>query len=74
MEEIVATLWSLTDDVENNRVEDTDAVDGVLTLGDTGLIDFMRGAWIQAWARPWPLGQDSLEKEVFNLNGTFLVK
>ena len=34
MEEIVAMLRSLADDVENNRVEDTDAVDGVRGLGD----------------------------------------
>ena len=32
MEEI--TLRSLADDVENNRVEDTDAVDRVRVLGD----------------------------------------
>ena len=30
MEELVAVLRSLADDVENNRVEDTDAVDRVL--------------------------------------------
>ena len=34
MEEIIDTLRSLADDVENNRVEDTDAVDRVYALGD----------------------------------------
>ena len=34
MEEIIDTLRSLADDVENNRVEDTDAVDRVRVLGD----------------------------------------
>ena len=34
MEEIVAELRSLADDMENNRVEDTDAVDRVRALGD----------------------------------------
>jgi hypothetical protein len=34
MEEIVATRRSLADDVEYNRVEDTDAVDRVRALGD----------------------------------------
>ena len=32
--EIIDTLRSLADDVENNRVEDTDAVDRVRVLGD----------------------------------------
>ena len=34
MEEIVSTLRSLADDAENNRVEDTEAVDRVRALGD----------------------------------------
>ena len=34
MEEIIDTLRSLADDVENNRVEDTDAVDRGRVLGD----------------------------------------
>ena len=38
MEEIIDTLRGLADDVENNRVEDTDAVDRVRALGDRGLI------------------------------------
>ena len=33
MEEIVATLWSLADDVESNCVEDTDAVDKSACFG-----------------------------------------
>ena len=33
MEEIVATLQSVAYDVENNHVEDTDAVDRVRALG-----------------------------------------
>ena len=32
--EIIDTLRSLADDVENNRVEDTDPVDRVRVLGD----------------------------------------
>jgi hypothetical protein len=34
MEEIIDTLRSLADDVENNRVEDTDAVDRGRVLRD----------------------------------------
>ncbi|CAL8384463.1 unnamed protein product [Arctogadus glacialis] len=34
MEEIIDALRSLADDVENNRVQDTDAIDRVRVLGD----------------------------------------
>ena len=52
MEEIVATRRSLADDVENNRVEDTDAVHKVCALGDRLPLDDYSDSVIRNYGDP----------------------